>query len=115
MMWATFAAAIVAGVLQGFSMAWPQFAWGDWLGITGQSMGWLQCLSLALLAALLLHIASQEREYKASASYASKVRKRSSPTSQGFWTAGVFSTAAMCSTGAGCMCRCTSLEACPSG
>lgn len=98
MMWATFAAAIVAGVLQGFSMAWPQFALGEWLGITGQSIGWLQCLSLALLAALLLHIASQEREYKASASYASKARKRSSPASQGFCTAGVFSTAAMCST-----------------
>ena len=97
-MWPTFAAAMAAGVLQGFSMAWPQFAGGEALGITGQSSGGLQCLSLAVLAALLLQIASQERDHNAASSFASHARKRKSFTAQGFWTAGVFSTAAMCST-----------------
>lgn len=51
---------VVAGVLHGFSMAWPAFLGGDALQISGQASGVLQCLSLALLAALLLREASRE-------------------------------------------------------
>jgi len=91
-MW-TFGASLLAGVLHGFSMAWPAFAMGDALGITGQSFGLLQWLSLVLLSAVLLHIASQE-----SASSLSPRSKSNRPWLQGMWVAGVFATAAMAST-----------------
>lgn len=91
-MW-TFGASLLAGVLHGFSMAWPAFAMGDALGITGQSFGLLQWLSLVLLSAVLLHIASQE-----TASSLSPRTKTKRPWLQGMWVAGVFATAAMAST-----------------
>ena len=56
------ALSVVAGVVHGFSMAWPAFALGDVLGVTGQSSGFLQCFSLGILAALLLQLASQDAQ-----------------------------------------------------
>jgi apolipoprotein N-acyltransferase len=91
-MW-TFGASLLAGVLHGFSMAWPAFALGDALGITGQSFGFLQWLSLVLLSTVLLHIASQE-----AASSLSHRTKAKRPWLHGLLVAGVFATAAMAST-----------------
>jgi len=56
------ALSVAAGVLHGFSMAWPAFALGDVLGVTGLSSGLLQCFSLGILAALLLQLASQDAQ-----------------------------------------------------
>ncbi len=82
-MWAL-AVSLVAGVLHGFSMAWPAFAFGDALGISGQASGALQGFSLVVLAALLLQLASQETQKKA--------------WLQGAVAAGLFATSAMAST-----------------
>ncbi len=90
-MW-TFGASLLAGVLHGFSMAWPAFAFGDVLGISGQSFGALQCLSLACLSTLLLQTAAQESEL----STARRPVGRAWMT--GMKIAGVFAAAAMSST-----------------
>ena len=55
---------VLAGMLHGFSMAWPGFLGGDALQISGQASGFLQCLSMALLGALLLRVASSEGQQK---------------------------------------------------
>jgi apolipoprotein N-acyltransferase len=91
-MW-TFGASLLAGVLHGFSMAWPAFALGDFFGITGQSFGLLQWLSLLVLSAVLLHIASQDVP-----TTLAPRRQKHTPWRQGMWRAGVFATAAMAST-----------------
>ena len=91
-MWA-YGASVLAGVLQGFSMAWPSFAFGEALGIAGQSFGLLQVFSLAGLGALLLHVASHEVE--------SSLSKRQAPKRawlKGAKISGLFATAAMSST-----------------
>ena len=91
-MWA-YGASVLAGVLQGFSMAWPSFAFGEALGIAGQSFGLLQVVSLAVLGALLLHVASHEVE--------SSLSKRQAPKRawlKGAKISGLFATAAMSST-----------------
>ena len=90
-MW-TFGAALLSGVLHGFSMAWPAFAFGDALGISGQSFGTLQCFSLACLSALLLQSASQESEF-----IASRKTPRQSWV-RGLKISGLYATAAMSST-----------------
>ena len=72
---------IVAGVLHGFSMAWPAFLGGDALQISGQSSGVLQCLSTALLAALLLRLASSDGPQKRL-------------WLKAFWLSGLFATSA---------------------
>ena len=91
-MWA-YGASVLAGVLQGFSLAWPAFAFGEALGIAGQSMGFLQILSLACLGALLLHTASHEAEY-----FGGLRRKPHRAWLRGMKMAGLFATAAMSST-----------------
>ena len=76
---------VLAGVLHGFAMAWPAFLGGDALHISGQASGTLQCLSLALLAALLLRLASSDGP----------------PTRlwlPAFWLTGLFATSAMAAT-----------------
>ena len=83
-MW-TFTVSVLAGVMHGFSMAWPAFLWGDALEISGHASGLLQGLSMALLCALLLRIASTESPEKRL-------------WLQGFWVAGLFATSAMAST-----------------
>jgi apolipoprotein N-acyltransferase len=96
------ALSVGAGVLHGFSMAWPAFALGDVLGITGQSSGLLQCFSLGLLAALLLQLASQELQptsYSASPQVQSQ-KKFQGPSAwwQGALISAVFATSAMAAT-----------------
>ena len=63
MMW-PWLVTVLAGVLHGFSMAWPAFLGGDVLQISGQASGFLQCLSMALMAALLLRLASSDGPQK---------------------------------------------------
>jgi apolipoprotein N-acyltransferase len=94
-MWA-FGASLLAGVLQGFSMAWPAFAMGDAWHISGQSFGSVQCLSLAVLAALLLQTASQDTE--APTTQTSRHNRPQRAWLQGMKLTGVFATAAMSST-----------------
>ena len=54
------ALSVAAGVVHGFSMAWPASVLGSGLGVAGVSSGFLQCASLGVLAALLLSRANQE-------------------------------------------------------
>ncbi len=54
------ALSVAAGVVHGFSMAWPASVLGSGLGVAGVSSGFLQCASLSVLAALLLTVATQE-------------------------------------------------------
>ena len=54
------ALSVAAGVVHGFSMAWPASVLGNALGVAGVSSGFLQCASLGVLAALLLSRANQE-------------------------------------------------------
>ena len=54
------ALSVAAGVVHGFSMAWPASVLGSGLGVAGVSSGFLQCASLGVLAALLLTVATQE-------------------------------------------------------
>ena len=93
---------VVAGVVHGFSMAWPAFALGDVLGVTGQSSGFLQCFSLGILAAILLQVASQDAQ---PTSFIASNRVQSKTKSQGqfAWRQGaligaVFATSAMAAT-----------------
>jgi apolipoprotein N-acyltransferase len=76
---------VLAGVLHGFSMAWPAFLGGDALQISGQASGFLQCLSMALLGALLLRVASSEGSQKRL-------------WLQAFWLSGLFASSAMVAT-----------------
>ena len=96
------ALSVVAGVLHGFSMAWPAFALGDVLGVTGQSSGLLQCLSLGILAAILLQVASQEAQptsFIASHQVQSKTKRQGqSVWRQGALIGAVFATSAMAAT-----------------
>jgi apolipoprotein N-acyltransferase len=96
------ALSVVAGVLHGFSMAWPAFALGDVLGVTGQSSGLLQCFSLGILAAILLQVASQEAQptsFIASHQVQSKTKRQGqSVWRQGALIGAVFATSAMAAT-----------------
>lgn len=79
--------AVLAGVLHGFSMAWPAFSGAEALQISGHASGFLQCISLALLAALLLRLASDDDD--------------GSPKRlglRGFALSGLFATSAMAAT-----------------
>ena len=76
---------VLAGVLHGFSMAWPAFLGGDVLQISGQASGFLQCLSMALMAALLLRLASSDGPQKRL-------------WLKAFWLSGLFATSAMAAT-----------------
>lgn len=96
------ALSVGAGVLHGFSMAWPAFALGDVLGITGLSSGLLQCFSLGILSALLLQLASQESQttsFNASHPVQSpKIFQSPSAWRQGAVFSAVFATSAMAAT-----------------
>jgi apolipoprotein N-acyltransferase len=96
------ALSVVAGVLHGFSIAWPAFALGDVLGVTGQSSGLLQCFSLGILAAILLQVASQEAQptsFIASHQVQSKTKRQGqSVWRQGALIGAVFATSAMAAT-----------------
>jgi apolipoprotein N-acyltransferase len=96
------ALSVVAGVLHGFSMAWPDFALGDVLGVSGQSSGFLQCLSLGILAAILLQVASQDVQptsFIASNQVQSKTKRQGqSVWRQGALISAVFATSAMAAT-----------------
>jgi apolipoprotein N-acyltransferase len=96
-MW-TFGASLLAGVLHGFSMAWPAFAFGNALGISGQAFGTLQVLSLAGLGALLLQAASQESEFTNYSNARRPGRTGRKAWVKGFNMAALFATAAMTST-----------------
>ena len=79
--------AVLAGVLHGFSMAWPAFSGAEALQISGHASGFLQCISLALLAALLLRLAADDDD--------------GSPKRlglRGFALSGLFATSAMAAT-----------------
>lgn len=79
--------AVLAGVLHGFSMAWPAFSGAEALQISGHASGFLQCISLALLASLLLRLASDDDD--------------GSPKRlglRGFALSGLFATSAMAAT-----------------
>ena len=96
------ALSVVAGVLHGFSMAWPAFALGDVLGFTGQSSGFLQCLSLGILAAILLQVASQEAQ-PTNFIASNPVKPKNKRQGQFAWRQGalisaVFATSAMAAT-----------------
>jgi len=96
------ALSVVAGVLHGFSMAWPAFALGDVLGVSGQSSGFLQFLSLGILAAILLQVASQDVQptsFIASNQVKSKTKRQGqSVWRQGALISAVFATSAMAAT-----------------
>ena len=96
------ALSVVAGVVHGFSMAWPAFALGDVLGVTGLSSGFLQCLSLGILAAILLQVASQEAQ-PTSLIASNQVQSNAKRQAQFAWRQGalisaVFATSAMAAT-----------------
>ena len=96
------ALSVVAGVLHGFSMAWPAFALGDLLGVTGQSSGFLQYLSLGILAAILLQVASQDAQPTSFIS-SNPVQSKTKRPGQSVWPQGalisaVFATSAMAAT-----------------
>jgi apolipoprotein N-acyltransferase len=86
------ALSVVAGVLHGFSMAWPAFALGDVLGFTGQSSGFLQCFSLGILAAILLQVASQEAQ-PTSFIASNQVKPKNKQQGQSAWRQGAFISA----------------------
>ena len=96
------ALSVVAGVVHGFSMAWPAVALGDVLGVSGQSSGFLQCFSLGILAALLLQLASQDAQptsFIASNQVQSKSKRQGQFASrQGALISAVFATSAMAAT-----------------
>lgn len=96
------ALSVVAGVVHGFSMAWPAFALGDVLGVTGLSSGFLQCLSLGILAAILLQVASQDAQ-PTSFIASNQVQSKTKRPGQFAWRQGaligaVFATSAMAAT-----------------
>ena len=96
------ALSVVAGVLHGFSMAWPAFALGDVLGVSGQSSGFLQCLSLGILAAILLQVATQDVQ-PTSFIASNQVKSKTNRQGQSVWRQGalisaVFATSAMAAT-----------------
>lgn len=96
------ALSVVAGVVHGFSMAWPAFVLGDVLGVSGQSSGFLQCFSLGILAAILLQVASQDAQ-PTSFIASQQVQSKSKRQGQLVWRQGalisaVFATSAMAAT-----------------
>ena len=96
------ALSVVAGVVHGYSMAWPAFALGDVLGVTGQSSGFLQCFSLGILAAILLQVASQDAQPTGFIA-SNQVQSKSKSQGQFAWRQGaligaVFATSAMAAT-----------------
>jgi apolipoprotein N-acyltransferase len=96
------ALSVVAGVVHGYSMAWPAFALGDVLGVTGQSSGFLQCFSLGILAAILLQVASQDAQPTGFIA-SNRVQSKSKSQGQFAWRQGaligaVFATSAMAAT-----------------
>ena len=89
-MW-TYGLCVAAGVLHGFSMAWPAFAGGDGLEIPGQASGLLQCISLAILGGQLLQLAGQEENF-------ASLKPKPRMGLQAAWLSALFATSAMTAT-----------------
>ena len=92
------ALSVAAGVAHGFSMAWPASVLGNWLGVANLSSGLLQCVSLGVLAALLLQLAAQETDTARPAA-----SLQATPSNQLLWRQGalwsaVFACSAMAAT-----------------
>ena len=92
------ALSVVAGVVHGFSMAWPASMLGNALGIAGLSSGLLQCVSLGVLAALLLQLATHDADASHHFPGFQASRPRQSAWRQGALLSGLFACSAMAAT-----------------
>ena len=92
------ALSVVAGVVHGFSMAWPASMLGNALGIASLSSGILQCVSLGVLAALLLQLATHDADASHHFPGFQASRPRQSVWRQGALLSGLFACSAMAAT-----------------
>jgi apolipoprotein N-acyltransferase len=92
------ALSVVAGVVHGFSMAWPASVLGNALGIASLSSGILQCVSLGVLAALLLQLATHDAHASHHFPGFQASRPRQSAWRQGALLSGLFACSAMAAT-----------------
>ena len=92
------ALSVVAGVVHGFSMAWPASVLGNALGIASLSSGILQCVSLGVLAALLLQLATHDADASHHFLGFQASRPRQSAWRQGALLSGLFACSAMAAT-----------------
>jgi apolipoprotein N-acyltransferase len=92
------ALSVVAGVVHGFSMAWPASVLGNALGIASLSSGLLQCVSLGVLAALLLQLATHDADASHHFPGFQASRPRQSVWRQGALLSGLFACSAMAAT-----------------
>ena len=92
------ALSVVAGVVHGFSMAWPASMLGNALGIASLSSGILQCVSLGVLAALLLQLATHDADASHHFPGFQASRPRQSAWRQGALLSGLFACSAMAAT-----------------
>ena len=92
------ALSVAAGVVHGFSMAWPAALWGNDFGVTGLSSGLLQCASLGVLAAMLLQLATQEANAIHHAMGLQASRPHHAAWRQGAFLSAVFAASAMAAT-----------------
>jgi apolipoprotein N-acyltransferase len=92
------ALSVVAGVVHGFSMAWPASMLGNALGIASLSSGLLQCVSLGVLAALLLQLATHDADASHHFPGFQASRPRQSAWRQGALLSGLFACSAMAAT-----------------
>ena len=92
------ALSVVAGVVHGFSMAWPASMLGNALGIAGLSSGLLQCVSLGVLAALLLQLATHDADASHHFPGFQASHPRQSVWRQGALLSGLFACSAMAAT-----------------
>jgi apolipoprotein N-acyltransferase len=92
------ALSVVAGVVHGFSMAWPASVLGNALGVAGLSSGILQCVSLGVLAALLLQLATHDADASHHFPGFQASRPRQSAWRQGALLSGLFACSAMAAT-----------------
>jgi apolipoprotein N-acyltransferase len=92
------ALSVAAGVVHGFSMAWPASVLGNALGVTSLSSGLLQCVSLGVLAALLLQLATQDADASHHFPGFRASRPRQSAWRQGALLSALFACSAMAAT-----------------
>ena len=92
------ALSVAAGVLHGFSMAWPASVLGNALGVASLSSGLLQCFSLGVLAALLLQLATQDADASPHFPGFRASRPRQSAWRQGALLSALFACSAMAAT-----------------
>lgn len=92
------ALSVAAGVVHGFSMAWPASVLGNAFGVAGLSSGILQCVSLGVLAALLLQLATHDADASHHFPGFQASRPRQSAWRQGALLSGLFACSAMAAT-----------------